>query len=248
MDRGTPDVEFPHFVDGELMKYVSKISVVLFAMIAMSACSKKGSNNNAAAAAAAAAAAYGTQCVNPGVAGCTPYYGPGGQWSGALTVINPGVYQQMVMMNGGGGVMASQYVGVSVRLSQGTGRFKLSTSQWNRWVPMMQKDGQAFSQGLNNFSIVSQNYYLNGAVPYGYQPNVVVPGMPGIAPGAQNVVTVSVQFVDAVQMVGNATITYNGVPVAQGQVSGRPNYGGAYAGGVQYQQTAGYAPAVLPYR
>lgn len=227
------------------MKYVSKISVVLFAMVSIVACSKKGgNNNNAAAAAAAAAAAYGTQCINPGAAGCMPYYGPGGQWSGALTVVNPTLYNQMIMMNGGGGVLPSQYVGVSIRLEQGQGRFKVSTAQFNRWIPMLQKQGQAFSQGINNFSIVTQNYYIAGMP---YQQTMIYPGQPGIAPGAQNIVTVSVNFVDAVQMVGNASITFNGAVVAQGQVSGRPFYnnGGYVGGGVTYQ-TSSYAPPVLP--
>lgn len=228
------------------MMYVSKISVVLFAMVAMAACSKKSSNNNAAAAAAAAAAAsaYGTQCVNPGAAGCTPYYGPGGQWSGALTVTNPGVYQQMILQNGSGGFMGSQYVGVSIRLSQGSGRFKISTAMGSQWIPVMQKNGQAYSQGVNNFSVVTQNYYIAGTP---YQQTMIYPGQP-IAPGAQNIVSVTVNFVDAAQVVGNATITFNGVIVAQGQVSGRPFLGGGYnynGGGYQYQ-SSNYAPPVLP--
>lgn len=220
------------------MKYVSKISVVLFAMVAMAACSKKGKGG--APAPAPGVGAVGVQCVT-GQAGCTPYYGPGGQWSGALTVVNPGVYQQMILQNGSGGFMGSQYVGVSIRLSQGSGRFKISTAMGAQWIPVMQKNGQAYSQGINNFSIVTQNYYITGMP---YQQTMIYPGQP-IAPGAQNMISVSVQFVDAIQMVGNAQISFNGVIVAQGQVSGRPFLGGGYNGGYQYQ-TSNYAPPVLP--
>jgi hypothetical protein len=220
------------------MKNVSKFSVVLFAIVALAACSKKSGNS---AAGVGIGPGVGIQCLQNAAAGCTPYYGPGGQWSGSLTVVNPALFQQFAMQQGRNAGMVSQFAGLSVKLRQGTGTFKISQAVYGRWYTITQRTGQAFTTAVNNVTVVSQNYYFGGAVPY----QTVMP-VNGIVPPTMNTaIEVSFQFLDGTQTMANVQLYYAGQLLAQGQLMGRPSYG--YTGGVAYQ-SAVIPPAVLPAR
>lgn len=197
------------------MKNVSKFSVVLFAIIALAACSKKG-GNSAAPGVGVVGAGVGIQCLQNAAAGCTPYFGPGGQWSGSLTITNPALFQQFAMQQGRNVGMASQFAGVSVSLRQGRGTFKISQAVYSRWYTIAQKSGQAFTTAANSVTIVSQNYYMGGSVPYQLPINGSI--MP---PTMNTAVEVSFQFVDAMQTMANAQLYYAGQLLAQGQLMRR---------------------------
>lgn len=223
------------------MKNVFKFSMVLFAIIALAACSKKsGSSAAAAPAAGIAGGGVGIQCLQ-NAAGCTPYYGPGGHWSGSLTIVNPALFQQFAIQQGRNMGMISQFAGVSVKLHQGTGTFKISQAIYGRWYTITQRSGQAFTTAVNNVTVVSQNYYFGGAVPY----QTMVP-VNGIMPPTMNTaIEVSFQFIDATQTMANVQLYYAGQLLAQGQLMGRPRYG--ISGGMAYQRGV-IPPAVLPAR
>jgi hypothetical protein len=239
MECGTSAVEFPLSWTENIMKNVFKFSMVLFAIVALAACSKK-SGSSAAAPAAGIAGGVGIQCLQ-NAAGCTPYYGPGGHWSGSLTIVNPTLFQQFAMQQGRSMGMISQFAGVSVRLRQGTGTFKISQAIYGRWYTITQRSGQAFTTAANNVTVVSQNYYFGGAVPY--QP--VLPANGIMPPTMNTAIEVSFQFLDATQTMANVQLYYAGQLLAQGQLRGRARYG--INGGMVYQGGV-VAPAVLPAR
>jgi hypothetical protein len=220
------------------MKNVFKFSVIMFAMFALTACPKKN-GNSAAPGVGVAGPGVGIQCLQNAAAGCTPYYGPGGQWSGSLTIVNPTLFQQFAMQQGRNMGMVSQFAGVSVKLRQGTGTFKISQAIYGRWYTITQRKGQAFTTAVNNVTVVSQNYYFGGAVPYQVPMNGIA------APTVNTAIEVSFQFIDATQTMANVQLYYAGQLLAQGQLMGRARYG--INGGMVYQGGV-VPPAVLPAR
>lgn len=217
-----------------MKQYLAKVSVLVVAMFALTACPKKGSN--APAPGAGAVGAYGAGVCATGVqtAACTPYYGVGGKWQGTMTIQNMAQYN--IMMQQQGVVAIPQtIVGLSISLSQqqGRSRFIVHQAYYGQWTQAINKNGQAFQTNVGGFSIVSQNYYFGGGfttLPY---PN------PNILPPQVNTnIEVAGQYLDASQRVIDASLSYGGVVVATGQLQGTPNY---YGGGYGYQS----APAVV---
>jgi hypothetical protein len=212
------------------MKNVFKFSTVLFAIIALAACSKKSGSS---AAAAPGVGITGGACVMGAGGVCTngtPYFGPGGRWSGQVIVANPALLQQFFMEQGRPSYLYSTY-GLSISLYQsGSGAFALSVPMGYSWQKIFEKRaGRAYTVG-NGFSIVFQNYYLNGGfTPYN---GSIMP------PTIDTSVQVSATFVDPSQMSIAVTVSYRGQQMMTGQLMR------------QLRGSMGYraAPAVLPAR
>ncbi len=229
-----------------MKQYVAKLSVIVIAMLAIGACSKKGGSSAAAGVGAAGACVVGAGGV---CANGTPYYGAGGRWSGQLTIVNPALYNQFLLENGGGQSFAGQVLGLSLNVTQGQGRFALSKGFVGpygqvSYTRFLSKSGQAYTTGAaGGFSIISQNIYFNQGYGYGYQPGIV-------APQVDTSIQVASVYLDASQTSLTTSLIYRGAVIAQGRLVGQPNYNGGYAGGSYgYTQTSvstGYAPAILP--
>ncbi len=215
---------------------VTKISMLVIAMFALTACPGKGGNNGAGAGVVAGACVIGAggTCVNG-----TPYFGAGGKWSGTMNIVNPALFNQLMIEQGlcrGYSCQAiQQFIGLSINLSSSQGHFTISRASYGRWIKMARKNAQAYSSGVNGFNLVAQNYHLNQPFQtqvYPYQNGIV-------APTVDTSIQIVSTFIDAQQIMVNTQLLYRGQVLATGQLQGRPNY---YGG----MQSTGYAPQVLP--